>query len=81
MGIAFSDIERLFDEKTGRAIRVIRLLPIPAAVCHHNRMDPWRMVDACLGGSFMRPPPCYVAMTAKGPVVTGDGLIRFTQSE
>jgi hypothetical protein len=23
----------------------------------------------------------YVAMTAKGPVVTGDGLIRFTQSE
>ena len=25
--------------------------------------------------------PCYVAMTAKGPVVTGDGLIRITQSE
>ncbi len=23
----------------------------------------------------------YVAMTAKGPVVTGDGLIRITESE
>lgn len=54
MRIAFSDIERLFDEKTGRAIRVIRFLSIPSAMRHHNRMDLWRMGDTGLGIEFLK---------------------------
>jgi hypothetical protein len=54
MRVAFGDIKRLFDEKTGRAIRVIRLLSIPPAMCHHNRMDPWRMGDTGLGIELLK---------------------------
>ena len=48
MRVAFRDIECLFDEKTGRTIRIIRLLSVPAAMRHHNRMDPWRVIDTGL---------------------------------
>jgi hypothetical protein len=48
MLITLGDIERLFDEEPSRAIWVIRPLSIPSAMRHHNRMDPWHMIDAGL---------------------------------
>jgi hypothetical protein len=54
MRIAFRDIERLFDEKAGRTVRVIRFLSIPAAMRHHNRMDLWSVVDTGLGIELLK---------------------------